>query len=97
MLVRSDAVSAEDKVSLGNIKRHGTVADAIIMIGGLGAEMAAGGLAVAGAGDNAKDIGDDDNGEAVKTVNVSEVKRYAKLAAGSVQDILRIGEPILKK
>lgn len=38
-LVRSDAISSEDKLSLGTIKRYGTVADALIMIGGLGSEL----------------------------------------------------------
>ena len=100
-LVRSDAVSAEDKVSLGTIKRYGTVADAIIMIGGLGAELKAGGFVIPGGSNNANDIGvdeeDDDSDLRPKSVNVPEVRRYAKLAAGSVMDILRIANPILKK
>jgi len=98
-LVRSEVVSAEDKVSLGTIKRYGTVADAIIMIGGLGAELKSGGYVIPGGSNNANDIGEeeDDSDSEPKTVNVPEVKRYAKLAAGSLQDILRIGNPILKK
>ena len=40
--------------------------------------------------------GDSEDGEKPE-VNVSEVKRYTKLASGSLQDILRIGSPILNK
>ena len=97
-LVRSEVVSAEDKVALGTIKRYGVVADAIIMIGGIGAELKAGGYNVAG-GDPKQTIeydGDSEDGEKPE-VNVSEVKRYTKLASGSLQDILRIGSPILNK
>ena len=97
-LVRSEVVSAEDKVALGTIKRYGVVADAIIMIGGIGAELKAGGYKVAG-GDPKQTIeydGDSEDGEKPE-VNVSEVKRYTKLASGSLQDILRIGSPILNK
>ena len=101
ILVRSDAVSADDKVALGTIKRYGTVADAIIMIGGIGAEIKAGGYKIAdgGGGDKSQlieDDSDDSEGDA-PPVNVGEVKRYVKLAAGSLQDILRIGTPVLSK
>lgn len=98
-LVRSEAISAEDKVALGTIKRYGIVADAIIMIGGIGAEMKAAGYKIAG-GDpkqTIEDDGDDSEDGEKAQVNVSEVKRYTKLAAGSLQDILRIGTPVLSK
>lgn len=88
-------------MALGTIKRYGVVADAIIMIGGIGAELKAGGLQVAGtaSANSIEDEGSDEEEEenAPKRVNAGEVKRYAKLAAGSLEDILRIGNPVLKK
>ena len=99
VLVRSDLISSEDKVSLGTIKRYGVVADAIIMQGGLAAELRSGGLQVGGEqSKNDIEIEDDDEDEkSQKTVNPAEVKKYIKLFQGSLQDICRIGEPILSK
>jgi hypothetical protein len=98
-LTRSDAITPEDKVALGTIKRYGVVADAIIMIGGLGAEMEAGGYKIAGkvaTQDSIEDEAADDDDE-LKVINWPEVKRYCMLASSSVRDILRIGNPLLNK
>lgn len=104
-LVRSDAVSAEDKQSLGTIKRYGLVADAIIMLGGLGAELKGAGIKVAGVEfkgipDDGGDSDDDDNEGEVKAaprVNLGEVRRFIKLSRGALGDIYKIVAPILNK
>lgn len=102
VLVRSDAISADDKVALGTIKRYGVVADYIIMSGGLMAELRSGGIKVAGAGGpaNGAPIDDDDDendSEKTKTVNEKEVKRYIKLSIDSLSDVAKIVLPILSK
>lgn len=102
-LVRSDSVSAEDKQSLGTIKRYGLVADAIIMLGGLGAELKAAGVKVAGVEfqgipDGGDEDDDEDEGEVKKPrVNGGEVRRFIKLSKDALGDIYRIVAPILKK
>ena len=100
VLTRSDALSAEDKIALGTIKRYGITADVIIMIGGLGGVLRAGGVksmavATGGYADQKaieEDNGDDDEGgeEGSTEVNAEEARKYAKLVKGSVNDILRI-------
>ena len=103
ILVRSDAVSAEDKQSLGTIKRYGLVADAIIMLGGLGAELKAAGVKVAGVEfqgipDGGDEEDDEDEEEAKKPrVNGGEVRRFIKLSKDALGDIYRIVAPILNK
>ena len=101
-LVRSDAITSEDKVSLGTIKRYGVVADAIIMLGGLKAELRNGGFAIAGESksiDSIEDTDDsnDDSSEPKPVLNPSEVRKYVKLSRDSLSDILRIGLPVLSK
>jgi len=99
VLVRSDSISAEDKVALGTIKRYGVVADAIIMMGGLGAVLRAGGvkgMAAAPSGyadqkaivDDEADLDSDD--DSPKQVNAAEAIKYIKLFKGSLADINRI-------
>ena len=103
ILVRSDNVSAEDKQSLGTIKRYGLVADAIIMLGGLGAELKGAGIKVAGVEfqgiPDGGDEDDDDEEEVAKTprVNGGEVRRFIKLSKDALGDIYRIVAPILNK
>jgi len=101
ILVRSNLISKEDKVSLGTIKRYGIVADALIMQGGLAAELRAGGFEVAGGAENNQDsiIVEEADDEEVnsKKIEATEVKKYIKLFKDSLQDICRIAEPILSK
>jgi hypothetical protein len=104
VLTRSAALTPEDKVALGTIKRYGVVADAIIMVGGLAEALRAGGIEVAGGGggysDQAPiidDSGDDDVDEEELKVNPAEVKKYIKLSRGAFQDIDRITSAILSK
>ena len=104
VLVRSDLLTADEKVSLGTIKRYGIVADALIMIGGLNAELKAGGIdyfpKAASLQKSIEDEGDmeeEEETKAVVVINASEVRRYVALAKGSLQDIFKIVEPILNK
>jgi hypothetical protein len=103
VLVRSEALSADDKVALGTIKRYGVVADYIIMSGGLMAELRKGGVKVAGAGGPANGAPIEDEGEEEeededsKKVDASEVKRYIKLSVDSLSDVAKIVLPILSK
>jgi len=100
VLVRSDSVSAEDKVALGTIKRYGVVADAIIMMGGLGSVLRAGGVKsmakTVSAYADQKAIIDDEADEAEEEdeerrgVNEVEATKYIKLVKGSLADINRI-------
>ena len=97
-LVRSDAISSEDKVSLGTIKRYGTVADALIMLGGLSSELRAGGFEVAGEKPKLEQaIEDDEEPDENKSLDPAEVKKYIKLSRDSLNDICRIGLPVLNK
>ena len=97
VLVRSDELTADDKVALGTIKRYGITADVIIMIGGLGGVLRAGRVksmsAATGGYADQKAIEDDneeeDEGEEGE-VNAEEARKYAKLVKGSVNDVLRI-------
>ena len=98
ILVRSDAISSEDKISLGTIKRYGTVADALIMLGGLASELRAGGYEVGGEKPKLEQvIEDDEKDEDNKKLDPSEVKKYIKLSRDSLNDICRIGLPLLNK
>lgn len=97
-LVRSDAISSEDKISLGTIKRYGTVADALIMLGGLSSELRAGGYDVGVEKPKLEQaIEDDEQSDENKSLDPSEVKRYIKLSRDSLNDICRIGLPVLNK
>jgi hypothetical protein len=103
VLVRSDALNADEKVSLGTIKRYGLVADAIIMLGGLGGELKQGGIQVAGGGNpNAANIEEDeeeDDGspENRPSVNGPEVRKYLKLSKDALLEIYKVVVPILKR
>ena len=102
VLVRSEALSQEDKVALGTIKRYGIVADAIIMLGGAKAELRSGGVPIAGEGSKGsveeEDEDEDDNNEENKvTVNEKELLRYLKLSKDSLADIYKIIEPVMNK
>ena len=98
-LVRSDAISSEDKISLGTIKRYGTVADALIMIGGLGSELRAGGFEVGGEVKPMQGaiIDDEATDDEEKKLDPDAVKKYVGLVRDSLNDICRIGEPVLSK
>ena len=91
-LVRSDLLTAEDKTSLGTIRRFGLTADYIIMIGGLETELRAGGVLppLKGA---IEDEEDEEGNE--KSVNRGEAVKYVKLARGSLQEIDRISSTVL--
>lgn len=104
VLVRSEALSPDDKVTLGTIKRYGVVADALIMLGGLGSELRAGGIQVAGGGglqeaitEDSSDDDDENTSSDAPTVNGGEVKRYLKLSKDALGDIYKIVKPILAK
>lgn len=99
VIVRSDKLTAEDKVTLGTIKRYGVVADAIIMLGGLAGELKSAGLM---AGDSNKsgiedsaDMADSDESDADVGVNGGEVRRFIKLARESLMDVYKIASPVL--
>jgi hypothetical protein len=98
VLVRSEALSADEKVALGTIKRYGLVADAIIMIGGIGGELKAGGIKMAAAASLQQGIEEDEEeeGETPK-VNGPEVRRFIKLSRDALSDVYKIVAPILNK
>lgn len=101
ILVRSDELTADEKVSLGTIKRYGVVADALIMLGGLGGELKSGGFKIAGdsgpAGiEEEEDDEDDEEGEKPK-VNGAEVRKYLKLSKDALSDIDKITGKILQR
>lgn len=105
ILTKSSAVTPDDRIALGTIKRYGVVADAIIMMGGLAEALRAGGIEVAGGGggysDQAPiidaDSDTDDEDESEKKVNPAEVKKFIKLTKGAFLDIDKITGPILSK
>jgi hypothetical protein len=102
VLVRSEALSADEKVALGTIKRYGLVADAIIMIGGLGGELKAGGIKMAAAATLQKGIEEDEGDEEEETeqklrVNGPEVRRFIKLSKDALSDVYKIVAPISNK
>ncbi|GAB5037648.1 Hypothetical protein NocV09_09400100 [Nannochloropsis oceanica] len=91
-LVRSDLLTAEDKTSLGTIRRFGLTADYIIMIGGLETELRVGGV-LPPLKDAIEDLEDEEgNG---KSVNRGEAVKFVKLARGSLQEIDRISSSVL--
>jgi len=93
IFVRSDKLTAEEKKSLGTIKRYGTVADAIIMIGGLSNELKIGGIQIKESSTLQEKIEDDEydaDEDVKKEVNEDEVKKYIKLAKGSLNDVMII-------
>eukprot|EP01038_Epipyxis_sp_PR26KG_P014479 gene14479-19436_t len=97
VLVRSDGLTAEDKIALGTIKRYGVVADALIMLGGLAGELKAGGYSIKStpsAQQAITDDGDEDSDE-VKVVNPNEVNKYIRLSHDSLGDVLKIIKPLL--
>ncbi len=96
VLVRSQELSAEDKIYLGTIKRYGVVADAIIMLGGLQSALIAGGIKIdkqSGLQDEIEDDNDDDT--TIKSVDKSEVKKYVDLSQNSLNDIYKTVKRIL--
>ena len=103
ILTKSSALTPDDRVALGTIKRYGVVADAIIMMGGLAEALRAGGIEVAGGGggyidqapiiDSDSDLDDEDTTD--KKVNANEVKKYIKLTRGAFQDIDKVGYKFL--
>jgi hypothetical protein len=97
IIVRSEGLSAEDKKTLGTIKRYGTVADAIIMVGGLSGELKAGGVKMKEGGKLQEGIEDDgaEEEDEEKTINEQEVDKYIKLAKGSLNDVLSIAKKLL--
>lgn len=104
ILVRSDQLTADEKVSLGTIKRYGVVADAIIMLGGINGELKAGGINYGPTTTTTlqKSIEDDsDDDSEVDTsdvkVNPTELKKYISLSKGSFADIYKIVQPILSR
>lgn len=98
VMVRSDALTSDEKTTLGTIRRYGIVADALIMLGGLAGELKSGGMKITYGGDSPiqKSIEDDETEEA-SSLNVAEVKRYIKLSKDSLQDIYNVVKPILNK
>ena len=99
VMVRSDALTSDEKTTLGTIRRYGIVADALIMLGGLAGELKSGGIKVTYGGESPiqKGIEDDEAEEETTTLNVAEVKRYIKLSKDSLQDIFNVVKPILTK
>ena len=103
VLVRSDALNADEKVSLGTIKRYGLVADAIIMIGGLGGELKQGGIQVVGGSNpNAANIEEEEEEEDGSpgnrpSVNGPEVRKYLKLSKDALLEIYKVVVPILNR
>lgn len=104
ILTKSSALTPDDRVALGTIKRYGVVADAIIMMGGLAEALRAGGIEVAGGGggysDQAPIIDEselEDEDQSDKKVNAAEVKKFIKLTRGAFQDIDKITGTILTK
>ena len=90
---------------MGTIKRYGIVADALIMLGGLTAELRSGGVKSVGNGkpvdklsasideeEEEEEDGKDDD----KRVNASEVKRYLKLSKDAISDICKIGDSLMR-
>lgn len=90
-LVRSDLLTAEDKTSLGTIRRFGLTADFIITLGGLESELRAGGVLPPLKGAIVEE--DDEGGE--KGVNRREALKFVKLARGALQEIDRITSSVL--
>lgn len=100
-LVRSADLTAEDKVSLGTIKRFGLTADALITLGGLGSELRAGGVAVAGDSDSVdlgQEEGEGEGGEdGLGEVNGPEARRFLRLARNALEDIDAIASTLLEE
>lgn len=95
-LVRSSDLTAEDKVSLGTIKRFGLTADALITLGGLGSELRTGGVTVAG-DSGGMDLGqEEDEEEGVGGVNGPEARRFLRLARNALEDIDAITSTLLE-
>lgn len=90
-MVRCEKLTAEDKTALGTIRRFGIIADYLITLGGLEAELKTGGFLAAD-----EDAGIDDEGaDGEKNVNRGEALKFLRLAIGSLQDIDRIAETLL--
>ena len=94
LIVRSDALTQDEKVALGTIKRYGLVADALIMIGGAKGELRQGGVKF---GDEATIDEDEMDDDEPKQVDKKELLRYLKLSKDSLSDIYKIVEPILER
>ena len=101
ILTRSEQLSADDRKSLGTIKRYGVVADAIIMLGGIKGELKSGNVKVTDSGTSLQkaieDDEDDEDDEEDKTtikVNYPEIQRFIKLSYDSIADIYRIASQV---
>lgn len=102
LIVRSDALTQDEKVALGTIKRYGLVADALIMLGGAKGELRQGGLKIGDEpasidGEDEEEDDQDDDDDDKKQVNKKELLRYLKLSRDSLSDIYKIVEPILQR
>ena len=99
ILVRSDLLTSDEKVSLGTIKRYGLVADAMIMLGGLGGELRQGGVKVlSGENPNAANIEvESDESDDNPVMNASEVKKYIKLSKDALSDVYKVVLPIMSR
>lgn len=98
VFVRSEALTPDEKKTLGTIKRYGTVADAIIMIGGLINELKIGGISVVEGSKFQESIVDEEydaDSDVPKEVNEEEVVKYIKLAKGSINDVMSIAGKFL--
>jgi hypothetical protein len=91
VLVRCEKLSAEDKTTLGTIRRFGIIADFLITLGGLEGELKTGGILASDEDAGIVDEGAD--GEV--NVNRGEALKFLRLAIGSLQDIDRISETLL--
>lgn len=85
-------------MALGTIKRFGLTADALITLGGLGAELRAGGFAVEGGDGGGGGFGDDgEEEEGLGGVNGPEARRFLRLARAALEDIDAISSTLLEE
>lgn len=93
-LVRCDCLTAEDKTSLGTIRRFGLTADFIITLGGLEGELRSGGVLPPIKGMIVEES-DDEEGDGEKNVNRGEALKFARLARAAMQEIDKITSQVL--
>ena len=75
----------------------GLIADAIIMLGGVLTELRSGGIEVAGGGGIGDAIVEEEEEGASPTVNGGEVRRFLRLAKGSLEEIDRIASTLFEE
>ena len=97
VLVRSDELTADEKITLGTIKRYGVVADAIIMLGGLAGQLKAGGIKVTNKSSSLQAAIEEEDADDESQLDPAEVKKYIKLSKDSLRDVYKIVAPILSK